>query len=297
MERKIDESNKLYQTMPVSLPSISTQSSLELSEDNTHTQSLSAQSSIETTDSFTSEETGSLTDSACLDSTAATHGSNNSQGNNGEVEMLDANAELANMDKFPSLEKNLNRSMSGPDCLERHWDQSVKSEALVPNIPESLYDSDTVEESCLGLYNQAEDDTDAVVRRPVKTGSTAIRRRPGKRRSRTKLKRRCSINGHFYNRETSFFTPPHGSQMSVWVTSLVNTQEVINLLLEKYKVDSRPTNFALFVVRDNGGKCVILLYLKQNLLQFTVLVIIILGKNYNNTILFKICLPQENFKE
>lgn len=71
-------------------------------------------------------------------------------------------------------------------------------------------------------------------------------------RSRAKLKRRCSINGHFYNRETSFFTPPRGSQMSVWVTSLVSTQDVIQLLLEKYKVESRPQNFALFVVRDNG---------------------------------------------
>lgn len=71
-------------------------------------------------------------------------------------------------------------------------------------------------------------------------------------RSRTKLKRRCSINGHYYNRETSFFTPPYGSQMSVWVTSLVSTQDVINLLLEKYKVESNPKNFALFIVRDNG---------------------------------------------
>jgi Ras association domain-containing protein 2/4 len=41
--------------------------------------------------------------------------------------------------------------------------------------------------------------------------------------------------------------------MSVWITSLVNTQEVINLMLEKYKVDSKPVNFALFVIRDNGG--------------------------------------------
>lgn len=88
-----------------------------------------------------------------------------------------------------------------------------------------------------------------------KQGSTAIRRRPGGRRqSRNRLRRRCSINGHFYNRETSFFTPPHGSQMSVWVTSLVNTQEVINLMLDKYKVDAKSDNFALFVVRDNGGK-------------------------------------------
>lgn len=65
-----------------------------------------------------------------------------------------------------------------------------------------------------------------VLRKPPKTGSTAIKRRSGNRRSRTKLKRRCSINGHFYNRETSFFTPPHGSLMNVWVTSLVSTQEV-----------------------------------------------------------------------
>uniref|UniRef100_A0A1A9W835 LIM zinc-binding domain-containing protein n=1 Tax=Glossina brevipalpis TaxID=37001 RepID=A0A1A9W835_9MUSC len=91
-----------------------------------------------------------------------------------------------------------------------------------------------------------------VLRKPPRTGASAIKRRSGNRRSRTKLKRRCSINGHFYNRETSFFTPPYGSQMSVWVTSLVTTQEVINLLLEKYKVDSPAENFSLFIIRDNG---------------------------------------------
>jgi len=73
-------------------------------------------------------------------------------------------------------------------------------------------------------------------------------------KNRTKLKRRCSINGHFYNRETSFFTPPYGSQMSVWVTSLVTTPEVINLMLDKYKVDGKANQFSLFLVFDNGGK-------------------------------------------
>lgn len=38
----------------------------------------------------------------------------------------------------------------------------------------------------------------------------------------------------------------------MWVTSMVNTQDVIKLLLEKYKVESDCNNFALFVVRDNG---------------------------------------------
>ncbi|XP_073815317.1 ras association family member [Musca autumnalis] len=112
-----------------------------------------------------------------------------------------------------------------------------------------------------GKYPEHLDDDDqplhvtedgVVLRRPPRTGAAAIKRRSGNRRSRTKLKRRCSINGHFYNRETSFFTPPYGSQMSVWVTSLVTTQEVINLLLEKYKVDSPAENFSLFIIRDNG---------------------------------------------
>lgn len=101
-------------------------------------------------------------------------------------------------------------------------------------------------------FTTTEDDDEVVLRKPPKTGSTAIKRRSGNRRSRTKLKRRCSINGHFYNRETSFFTPPRGSQMNVWVSSMVNTQEVIQLMLEKYKVESRAENFALFVIKDNG---------------------------------------------
>lgn len=45
-----------------------------------------------------------------------------------------------------------------------------------------------------------------------------------------------------------------GSTMSVWTTSLVNTQEVINMLLDKYRVECPASNFSLFVVKDNGGK-------------------------------------------
>uniref|UniRef100_T1IQK5 LIM zinc-binding domain-containing protein n=1 Tax=Strigamia maritima TaxID=126957 RepID=T1IQK5_STRMM len=71
-------------------------------------------------------------------------------------------------------------------------------------------------------------------------------------RSRSKLRRRCSINGHYYNRETSVFTPSYGSATHVWVTSMVNGPEVINMLLDKFRVENPPQNFALFVVRDNG---------------------------------------------
>lgn len=139
-----------------------------------------------------------------------------------------------------SYSNHLNRSMSGPDCLGRSRD---------PQSPE--FDGISMT-STTDISTMSEQPDNVVLRRPHK-GSTAIKRRPGKRLSRSKVKRRCSINGHFYDRETSFFTPPHGSQMSVWVTSLVNSYEVINLLLEKYKVESDPKHFALFIVRDNGG--------------------------------------------
>ena len=41
--------------------------------------------------------------------------------------------------------------------------------------------------------------------------------------------------------------------MSVWTTSLVNTQEVINMILDKYRVECPSSNFSLFIVKDNGG--------------------------------------------
>ncbi|PSN28978.1 hypothetical protein C0J52_27519 [Blattella germanica] len=233
VERKVDEADKLYQTMPTALPSISSQSSIDQSEGPSHV--LSTQSSLEGTDSVLSDESDDPKSNGCSPDSC----------------LKDSNNKSCDQD-CQHWEKHLNRSMSGPDCLEKNRDKSI-----VDDVKDKIIDSegsDEYEEQFERSLSAIEDaiNVEGVVRRAAKTGSAAIRRRPGKRRSRTKLKRRCSINGHFYNRETSFFTPPHGSQMSVWVTSLVNTQEVINLLLEKYKVDSKPVNFALFIVRDNG---------------------------------------------
>lgn len=49
--------------------------------------------------------------------------------------------------------------------------------------------------------------------------------------------------------------------MTVWTTSLVSTPEVINMLLDKYRVECPATNFSLFVVKDNGGNAVGLGYM------------------------------------
>ena len=41
--------------------------------------------------------------------------------------------------------------------------------------------------------------------------------------------------------------------MSVWITSLVGTQEVLKMILDKYNIESEPDQFAIYVVKDNGG--------------------------------------------
>ncbi|XP_017882524.1 ras association domain-containing protein 2 [Ceratina calcarata] len=258
VERKVEDGNKLYQTMPENLPSISSQTSSDAP--------LSSQSSLDRSDSRENSETGSpnhqsnrndsslnSTPTHSIGSSSSTdtpvyHGTPNRNGTLRRVEYFDSLEKNMSSSRSIStddswIEKGLNRSMSGPDCLQRH---RTDSDTDSVNSLQFREDDNMTMSTDSGL------ELDGVVLRR-KQGSTAIRRRPGGRRqSRSRLRRRCSINGHFYNRETSFFTPPHGSQMSVWITSLVNTQEVINLMLDKYKVDAKPDNFALFVVRDNG---------------------------------------------
>ena len=74
------------------------------------------------------------------------------------------------------------------------------------------------------------------------------------------LQRKSSFNGHWYNRDTSVFTPPKDSYMSVWATSLTKTSEVVKMLTEKYQIQiDTADRFALYVVKDNGGKMNLLL--------------------------------------
>ncbi|KAJ8972188.1 hypothetical protein NQ314_000318 [Rhamnusium bicolor] len=224
VERKVDESEKMYQTMPVTLPS---QSSTE--SNSASTQSTSSSSKTESL-------TGKINNTTITEDSSNTLQALITNGTEDKLPLLTSS--MSKDDSWVLNSNHLNRSMSGPDCLGRIRD---------PQSPEF----DRISMTSTDISTMSEQTDEVVLRRPYK-GSTAIKRRTGKRLSRSKVKRRCSINGHFYDRETSFFTPPHGSQMSVWVTSLVNTNEVINLMLEKYKVESDSQNFALFVVRDNG---------------------------------------------
>ncbi|XP_050525973.1 ras association domain-containing protein 6 [Daktulosphaira vitifoliae] len=144
------------------------------------------------------------------------------------------------------------------DAYSENFESKLEEESFEKTLCRSRSLDDDVSDNDANYEffsdHNGESTNNIVIRR--KLGSTAIKRRTGRLngKNRTKLKRRCSINGHFYNRETSFFTPPYGSQMSVWVTSLVTTPEVINLVLDKYKVDGKAFQFSLFLVFDNGER-------------------------------------------
>uniref|UniRef100_A0A8C9Q2L1 Ras association domain family member 4 n=1 Tax=Spermophilus dauricus TaxID=99837 RepID=A0A8C9Q2L1_SPEDA len=65
---------------------------------------------------------------------------------------------------------------------------------------------------------------------------------------------RFSINGHFYNHKTSVFTPAYGSVTNVRVNSTMTTLQVLTLLLNKFRVEDGPGEFALYIVHESGER-------------------------------------------
>ncbi|NXS63105.1 RASF6 protein, partial [Brachypteracias leptosomus] len=65
---------------------------------------------------------------------------------------------------------------------------------------------------------------------------------------------RFSINGHFYNLETSVFTPAFGSETKIRINSQMRTRQVIEQLLRKFKIENSPHEFALYILHASGEK-------------------------------------------
>ena len=49
------------------------------------------------------------------------------------------------------------------------------------------------------------------------------------------------------------FTPAFGSVTNIFVGSHLATAEVIRRLLDKFKIENSPSQFALYMVKPNGG--------------------------------------------
>ncbi|XP_037685892.1 ras association domain-containing protein 6 isoform X2 [Choloepus didactylus] len=63
---------------------------------------------------------------------------------------------------------------------------------------------------------------------------------------------RASINGHFYDHETSIFIPAFESETKVRINSNMRTEEVIKQLLQKFKIENNPQDFALYIIFATG---------------------------------------------
>ncbi|CAG5126930.1 unnamed protein product [Candidula unifasciata] len=66
--------------------------------------------------------------------------------------------------------------------------------------------------------------------------------------------KRASINGHVFNFDTSVFTPVLGSCTSVTVDGTLNCSDVIETLLDKFKVQNSPDEYVLSVVTEEGER-------------------------------------------
>uniref|UniRef100_A0A3B3DR92 Ras association domain family member 2a n=1 Tax=Oryzias melastigma TaxID=30732 RepID=A0A3B3DR92_ORYME len=106
------------------------------------------------------------------------------------------------------------------------------------------------------LVERAEDNESSAQLLRTKSDAGVLRR--GQRRSpsnQRKIRRhRFSINGHFYNHKTAVFTPAYGSVTNVRINSCMTTPQVLRVLLNKFKIENSPDDFALYLVHASGER-------------------------------------------
>ncbi|XP_074152375.1 ras association domain-containing protein 4 isoform X2 [Sminthopsis crassicaudata] len=139
---------------------------------------------------------------------------------------------------------------------------TVSQKGLHPGAKETIEESSphaVVNSENSGTYSNliiGEEETPQLMR--TKSDASCMIQRRSKCRTlgeAQKIKRhRFSINGHFYNHKTSVFTPAYGSVTNVRVNSTMTTVQVLTLLLNKFRVENGPSEFALYVVHESGER-------------------------------------------
>lgn len=55
--------------------------------------------------------------------------------------------------------------------------------------------------------------------------------------------------------QTAVFTPAYGSVTNVRINSCMTTPQVLRVLLNKFKIENSPDDFAIYLVHASGGEC------------------------------------------
>ncbi|XP_054432858.1 ras association domain-containing protein 4 isoform X4 [Pteronotus mesoamericanus] len=139
-----------------------------------------------------------------------------------------------------------------------HLNEPPLQDGRVPAQRPSIQPSEHRAESSRDSSEPLEEDKEIPqLMRTKSDAACVIQRRP---RCRTpgetqRIRRhRFSINGHFYNHKTSVFTPAYGSVTNVRVNSTMTTLQVLTLLLNKFRVENSPSEFALYIVHESGER-------------------------------------------
>lgn len=140
-----------------------------------------------------------------------------------------------------------------PERLSGLQKEASPQDSKTPTEEPSAQPADKAEVS-RGPLEGEEEEVPQLMR--TKSDASCVIQRRSKSRAPSeaqKIRRhRFSINGHFYNHKTSVFTPAYGSVTNVRVNSTMTTQQVLTLLLNKFRVEDGPSEFALYIVHESG---------------------------------------------
>ncbi|KAF1517118.1 Ras association domain-containing protein 6, partial [Eudyptes sclateri] len=154
-----------------------------------------------------------------------------------------------NVDLFPS-KRGMTR-WGEFDDLHHISGETLKSTEEKANLEErfSCYESHS-------LKSKSEQEHDcATLPRAISNAAAVRKRTKFTMVARTEVEtHRFSINGHFYNYETSVFTPAFGSETKIRINSQMRTRQVIEQLLRKFKIENSPQEFALYIIHASGEK-------------------------------------------
>ncbi|KAK1206020.1 RASF6 protein, partial [Pygoscelis papua] len=154
-----------------------------------------------------------------------------------------------NVDFFPS-KRGMTR-WGEFDDLHHISGETLKSTEEKADLEQSYscYESHT-------LKSKSEQEHDCATLPRAISNAAAVRKRtklPMVARTEVET-HRFSINGHFYNYETSVFTPAFGSETKIRINSQMRTRQVIVQLLRKFKIENSPHEFALYIIHASGEK-------------------------------------------
>uniref|UniRef100_A0A8C1UTR6 Ras association domain family member 2a n=1 Tax=Cyprinus carpio TaxID=7962 RepID=A0A8C1UTR6_CYPCA len=153
--------------------------------------------------------------------------------------------------------------------------QSQEGQKQTPQTPPQLEVTPPEDHSSNGTTQENEEEEEAcdLSAQLLRTKSDAGVLRRGRRRSPSDQRRirrhRFSINGHFYNHKTAVFTPAYGSVTNVRINSCMTTPQVLRVLLNKFKIENSPDEFALYLVHASGGQ-LLSAFIYQLIKNFTV---------------------------